>query len=150
MTERDDDRAVEDREAREHFERTLGIPMPDHWERLGRLAPWALEGYVGMRSDALREPSEGGHLPVKYKNVILTAMHITEKSRWGAETYARAAIEAGATLEELAELVALTIMTNGQAAYIAAGQHALAAAEAASSGASKKPGQAGPAAGGTR
>ncbi|MBI4506176.1 MAG: carboxymuconolactone decarboxylase family protein [Chloroflexi bacterium] len=107
---------------------TLGQPPPDLYRLLARQAPWALDGYLKMREAALREPAEGGALPRKYKHLILVAMHVAEKNRWGAATYAAAAIRDGATLEQVAEIVAMTMMTNGQAGYQTAGQYALAAA----------------------
>lgn len=124
---------TEDLERRlaEHCAATLGQPPPDLWRLLARRAPWALGGYLQMREAALREPSEGGALPRRYKQLILTAMHICEKNRWGAETYATAAVRDGATVEQVAEIVAMTTMTNGQASYQAAGQYALAAADEA-------------------
>lgn len=114
-----------------HTAATLGQAPPELWRRFGRHAPWALDGYLKMREAALREPADGGALPRKYKHLILVAMHITEKNRWGAETYAAAAVRDGATLAQVAEIVAMTTMTNGQAAYQIAGQYALAAAEQA-------------------
>jgi alkylhydroperoxidase/carboxymuconolactone decarboxylase family protein YurZ len=115
-----------------HSETTLGQAPPDLWRLMARHTPWALDGYLQMREVALRDVPEGGALPRMHKHLILVAMHITEKNRWGAETYAAAAIRDGATLAQVAEIVAMTTMTNGQAAYQLAGQYALAAAEAAS------------------
>lgn len=115
----------------EYFEETLDQPMPDFWKKLAEHAPYAMKGYYQMREGALRAPP-AGHIPRKYKELLIVAMDCAVHNYWGVEAHTRAAVKNGATIEEVTEAMVLSIMVLGMPNYRNAGYRALVAAEEAS------------------
>ena len=71
------------------------------FEKLGLLAPEAFKGFVAFDQAAFKE----GAIPVKYKELIGTAVALTTQCPYCIAIHSRRAKEAGATEEELAEMV---------------------------------------------
>jgi AhpD family alkylhydroperoxidase len=113
------------------FEESLGTKMPDFWIKLAEYVPWVMDGYAMMRERTFRDISAGGALSKKVKELIIVAMNILQGNIWGIYAHTRAAIRAGATPNEIAEVVALTILSRGMVAYRMGGYDALLAAEQA-------------------
>ncbi len=116
-------------EIRAHFEKTLGTAMPEFWVKLAEHLPWVMDGYARMREGTFRDMDAGGALPKKIKELVVVALDIIQGNAWGIRTHTRAAIQAGATLPEITEIVALTILSRGMVAYRMGGYDALVAAE---------------------
>lgn len=114
-----------------HFESTLDIEMPKFWKTLGQYAPWALESYYAMREPVFRDVDEGGSIPKRYKELTVVAMDILQNNPWGVRVHTRAAIRAGATMQDVAETVVLSILAGGMISYRLAGAVAFEAAEEA-------------------
>jgi AhpD family alkylhydroperoxidase len=115
----------------EYFEETLDQEeMPDFWKKLAEHAPYAMKGYYQIRQGALRDPPEG-HIPRKYKELLIVAMDCAVHNYWGVEAHTRAAVKNGATVEEVTEAMVLSIMVLGMPNYRNAGYRAIVAAEEA-------------------
>lgn len=116
----------------EYFEESLDQEeMPDFWQKLAEHAPYAMKGYYQMREGAFRSPPEG-NIPRKYKELLVVAMDCAVHNYWGVEAHTRAAVKNGATMEEVSEAMALSILVLGMPNYRNAGYRALVAAEEAS------------------
>lgn len=122
---------ISQEEIYQHFEKTLEIPMPDFWKKLGEYAPNALEGYFKMRESVFPNVEQGGALPKKFKELLVVGMDILLNNPWGAKVHTRAAIRSGATIEELTEVVVLMIMGGGMLPYRKVGYEVFLAAEEA-------------------
>lgn len=119
-------------EIQDYFKRTLDTDeMPDFWVKLAEHAPWVMDGYAHMREGTLRDVKEGGALPKKVKELVIVGMNIMQRNIWGIHAHVRAAVKDGATLQEVVEVVALSIMSQGMVSYRLAGYEAIKAAEAA-------------------
>lgn len=117
---------------RAHFESTLHVEeMPDFWVKLAEHAPWIMDGYDVMRERTFLDAAQGGALPKKFKELVVVTMNILQNNVWGIRAHTRAAILEGATMGEVAEIVALTILSRGMVAYRMGGYDALVAAEQA-------------------
>jgi AhpD family alkylhydroperoxidase len=115
-----------------YFQKTLDTEeMPDFWVKLAEHAPWVMDGYARMREGTLRGVGEGGALPKKVKELVIVALNILQGNVWGIHAHTRAAVQGGATVAEVAEIVALTIISRGMVSYRLAGHEALLAAEQA-------------------
>lgn len=115
-----------------HFESTLEIEFPDFWRDLERHAPWAMDAYHRMRTGVFHPVgAEGTGMPKRYMELVAVALDILLVNTWGVDVHTRAAIRAGATLDEVREMVVLCIMSGGMVKYRLAGHVALEAAERA-------------------
>jgi AhpD family alkylhydroperoxidase len=113
-----------------YFEETLDRPMPEFWKKLAEHAPYAMEGYYHMRQGVFTDPAES-HIPRKYQELLVVAMDCAIHNRWGVEAHTRAAVKAGATMEEVTEAMVLSIMVLGMPNFRNMGYYALLAAEEA-------------------
>lgn len=100
--------------------------VPTRFRGAGRFAP-----NNGVRERTFLDTAEGGALPKKIKELVVVAMNILQNNVWGIRAHVRAAVLEGATMAEVAEIVALTILSRGMVAYRMGGYDALIAAEQA-------------------
>lgn len=115
-----------------HFRASLHVdPLPEFWARLIQARPEVMEGYVALREPTMRDVSAGGALPKKIKELAIVAENIIRVNPFGVKAHARAAVRAGATLDELWEVIALVIAESGMILYKMAGYDAIVAAEEA-------------------
>ena len=91
-----------------------------------KYCPEVFQGFMTLRQGAYMEPPHGA-LPLKYKELACVAIEATKIVP--SEGHARRAIEYGATLHELAEVLSLCIMLGGMVTYMHSGRHAMKAAE---------------------
>lgn len=96
------------------------------FERLARYCPEVVTGYLTLRKGAFKEPPEGA-LPLKYKELLAVAIECARVMP--SDYHARKAVEAGATPDEVAEVVSLNIQLGGMVTYMHSGRFALKAAE---------------------
>lgn len=85
-----------------HFQETLGN-LPEPIRAMMDYAPEAFAGYLQFREAIYRDPAGGGHLPLKYKEMLYTLLDIVTGNLDGAKNHGRAAWAAGMTSGELAE-----------------------------------------------
>ncbi len=97
------------------------------FQRLAKYCPEVVIGYLTLRQGAFKTPPEGGALPLKYKELLAVAIECARVMP--SDYHARKAIEAGATPQEVAEMVSLCIQLGGMVTYMHSGRYALKAAE---------------------
>jgi alkylhydroperoxidase/carboxymuconolactone decarboxylase family protein YurZ len=96
---------------------------------LARHRPEVIEGYLALRRAAFNVGSEAALSP-KVKELIILAMECAlRKSNPPPTGHARRAVEAGATIEEIAEAVGLCIPIAGMITYQESGRFVIEAAE---------------------
>ncbi|MDA4129846.1 MAG: carboxymuconolactone decarboxylase family protein [Thaumarchaeota archaeon] len=100
--------------------------VPEEYELLGKYNPDALRGFITERESTTREPPEGA-LDMKTKELIITAIEIAVGKP--AILHARRAVELGATVQEVAEVVSINLWHRGMSSYVLSGKYALKAAE---------------------
>lgn len=81
---------------------------------LRRAIPQIYEGFAGLHNAAL----EAGALDSKTKELIALAISISEQCDGCIASHARGAARQGATPEEVAEAIGVTIMMNGGPATV--------------------------------
>lgn len=111
---------------RAYIAKALGITLPDMWVILERVAPYALNGYMVMRQGVLKD---GGALPKSIKELMIIAMDISYALTWGSRMHASQAIRDGATVRQMAEIIALAILEGGHAVYHTGGAGVIHVAE---------------------
>ena len=123
---------MDEREAWEYLRKYYDEPEAlASFELLAKYEPGAVVNYIGMRSSLFQEPPEGA-LPVRYKELVLIGMEcIARKVNPPPIFHARKAIAAGASVQEIAEVVSLSLMIGGMLTYQEAGKFVLAEAERA-------------------
>jgi AhpD family alkylhydroperoxidase len=94
------------------------------------LIPEVYSGYTRLHAAAM---SEGGVLPVKFKELIALAIAVTRECDGCIAAHARSAALAGASAEEVAEAMGVAILMNGGPGTVW-GPRALAAFEEFASG----------------
>jgi alkylhydroperoxidase/carboxymuconolactone decarboxylase family protein YurZ len=100
--------------------------VPEEYELLGKYNLDALRGFITERESTTREPPKAA-LDMKTKELIITAIEIAIGKP--AILHARRAIELGATVEEVAEVVSINLWHRGMSSYVLSGRFALKAAE---------------------
>ena len=111
----------------QYYEKELGW-VPPFVIILAKYSPGALDGYLTMRKEVFKEPPEGA-LPRKTKEMLFTILDCVTGEVNGAKAHARAAIDAGLTMEELVEGFIIAIITTGITTMCKAGVEAINAAE---------------------
>lgn len=76
------------------------------WDTLAEADPDYLEAFLAFRS----VPQKNGPLPQKYKELIFIAINVATTHLWasGTRRHIRNALDAGATREEILEVIQLT------------------------------------------
>jgi AhpD family alkylhydroperoxidase len=77
--------------------------------RLREAIPDVYAGYAGLQRAAMRD----GALPARIKELIALAIAVTRECDGCVAAHARAAARRGATAEEVAEAMGVTILMNG-------------------------------------
>ncbi|MBK6616745.1 carboxymuconolactone decarboxylase family protein [Ottowia sp.] len=87
----------------EHIARGDWNPL---WDQLRELDPEFMEAYLAFRS----VPQRNGPLPQKYKEMVLVAINAATTHLYapGVRRHMRNAFQAGATMDELLEVIQLT------------------------------------------
>ena len=99
--------------------------VPDEYRLLANYLPQVVEGIIATR-EAVTRTTEGT-LPEKVRELIMVAVEVALKKP--PILHAKRAVEAGATVREVAEVVAICMYLAGMASYVVAGYPALKAAE---------------------
>ena len=103
-------------------------PDPIGYEILSRYYPEVLHGYIGLRKAAKSNPRL--QLTDAMRELIIVAIECARtKTNPPPTGHAIRAIKAGATVEQVAEVVSLCILIGGMLTYQESGRHALRAAE---------------------
>lgn len=115
--------------ADEYCRKYYGKPLAerDHMARMARYAPDIMTSWLKFRSTTWKSQEEGGHLPIKYKELVAVGIETaTMKEHVG---HVERAIDYGATVEEIAEVLGISIMLAGFESYMIGGRHVLQRAE---------------------
>jgi alkylhydroperoxidase/carboxymuconolactone decarboxylase family protein YurZ len=99
----------------------------ESYERLARYRPEVLVDWIRLRRTIFEAPDAKG-LDVRELELISTAIEIIAHKP-NPDRHAKLAVEAGATVKQVADVVSLCILLGGMMTYIVSGQHALKAAE---------------------
>jgi len=114
-------------EAREYWDSYYGI-RPEQYERLGKYNPDIMASWTKFRSTTWKVPGEGGHLPFKFKELLAVGIEVAQcKQHVG---HVERAIDGGATVDEIAEVLGICIMLGGMMTYETGGRDVLKRAEA--------------------
>ena len=101
-----------------------------NFKRLAKYRPEVFAGYIDFRK-AVFNTGEDAALSPKHKELIILAIEIARcKVNPPPVGHARRAVEAGASMAEIAEVVSLCIMIGGMLTFQDAGRFVLEAAEA--------------------
>ena len=122
MSERD---VTADLEAVRKYSREYYGEVLESYERLARYRPEVLVDWIDLRR-TIYEGKDG--LGLKELELISTTVEIIAHKP-NPDRHAKLAIDAGATVREVADVVSLCILLGGMMTYIVSGQHALKAAE---------------------
>ena len=96
------------------------------FELLAEYQPDVFASYMAMRKGLFREPSDGGALDHKTKELIILGIEcVSKKTNPPPVGHTRKAIEAGATPAEVAEVVGLSIMLGGMITFRESGRFVL-------------------------
>ncbi len=106
----------------EYFRKDMVGRVPDSVKMLQRYSPGAMEGFYRIRKATTVDSS----LPKKVRELIIVA--VESALRKDPSGHARYAVEAGATVQEVHDAVALVLWLAGMPAYHE-GMKAVAAAE---------------------
>ena len=82
--------------------------VPDWADTVSQLMPELLEPWLGLRSKVMVD----GALPRKFKELILLGINLVRHYPPGVENHLRAAMDAGATQEEVMEAIATAILSS--------------------------------------
>jgi len=99
----------------------------DSYEMLARYRPKVLVDWIGFRRSVFETGDEKGLSLREFELISTAAEVIAHKPNPGR--HARLAIDAGATVQQVADVVGLCILLGGMMTFIVSGQHALKAAE---------------------
>jgi alkylhydroperoxidase/carboxymuconolactone decarboxylase family protein YurZ len=101
---------------------------PEQYDRFAKYNPDIIALWTKFRGSTWKVPGEGGHLPLKFKELLAVGIEVaTCKLDVG---HVEASIDAGATLEEMAEVLGICIMLAGMMTYETGGKDVLKRAEA--------------------
>jgi AhpD family alkylhydroperoxidase len=89
------------------FKKSYG-KVPDWAETIGQIMPELLEPWLGIRSQVMVD----GALPRKIKELILVGINLVRRYPSGVENHLRAAMDAGATKEEVMEVIATAVLSS--------------------------------------
>lgn len=99
----------------------------ESYERLARYRPDVLVDWINLRR-AIFESDKPDGLSLREFELVSTAIEIIAHKP-NPDRHARLAIDAGATVRQVADVVSVCILLGGMMTYIVSGQHALRAAE---------------------
>jgi len=125
-------------EAREHFRATLGS-VPASVDVMARHAPGALKGYLALREFAHGEPPDG-HLDAATRELLFVVLDVVEGHVDAAKAHAERALDAGLSVEAIAQGLVIAMMVSGIHTWSQTG-HAVVAHAAAIAGCRPAPGE---------
>lgn len=82
--------------------------IPDWAEIISEIMPELLEPWLLIRSRAI----ENGELSRKVKELILLGINLVRNYQAGVETHLRGALDSGASIQEIMETIALSIISS--------------------------------------
>ena len=98
----------------------------DSFELLNEHAPHLVEAYINTRKAAFEQFAEtDGRLSRKDRELVILGMEIMIRKNPPPTFHARKAVEAGATIPEIVDVIGLCIMIGGMITYQDAGQFVL-------------------------
>ena len=124
MAQRD---IAKDLEAVREYSRSYYGEVLQSYERLARYRPDVLVDWIDLRRTVFEGGGPGG-LSLRDFELIATAIEVVAHKP-NPDRHARLAIDAGASVREVADVVSLCVLLGGMMTYIVSGQHALRAAE---------------------
>jgi alkylhydroperoxidase/carboxymuconolactone decarboxylase family protein YurZ len=102
--------------------------LSPQWRKLAEVAPAILDGYIRMRENFVK-PDPLGAVPKKLMELAIIAADIVQAHPWGAVRHTQRFVQAGGTVPELIEAVALAMIEEGVPSYKTCGREVLEAAE---------------------
>ena len=124
MSERD---IAADLEAVRAYSKAYYGEVLESYERLARYRPDVLVDWIDLRRTLFESDKPGG-LTLREFELVSTAIEIIAHKP-NPDRHAKLAIDAGASVRQVADVVSLCILLGGMMTYIVSGQHALRAAE---------------------
>ncbi|MBI2868566.1 MAG: hypothetical protein HYX96_01920 [Chloroflexi bacterium] len=116
-------------EIRDYVRRAFHMEFPDMWEKLARVAPGVLDGYMRIRGSFV-QPDPIGDLPKRMTELLIVVGDICSPyTRGHSPDHAIAAVKAGGTLADVVETVAMTMIPCGIPIYLTAGRECIEAVE---------------------
>ena len=101
----------------------------DSFKLLQEHGPHLVEAYVNMRLAAFEQYAEtDGRLSRRERELVILGMEIMARKNPPPLFHARKAVEAGATIDQIIDVIGLCIMIGGMITYQDAGQFVLAEA----------------------
>jgi alkylhydroperoxidase/carboxymuconolactone decarboxylase family protein YurZ len=101
--------------------------IPEQYERLAKYASDIMTSWIQFRATTWKTPDEGGQLPIKFKELLAIGIETaTKKPHVG---HVEMAMNSGATVEEIAEVLGICIMLGGMESYEIGGKDVLERAE---------------------
>lgn len=101
-------------------------PTTSSFELLEEHGPHLLEAYVSMRQVAFEQYADvEGRLSRKDRELVILGMEIMARKNPPPTFHARKAVEVGATIPEIIDVIGLCIMIGGMITYQDAGQFVL-------------------------
>jgi AhpD family alkylhydroperoxidase len=101
--------------------------IPESYELFGRYLPESMVKWIELRKSLYEEPPVGA-LTLREKELVAIAIEIATRKP-NVEMHTRKAIDAGATIKEIAEVAGMCILLGGMMTYVESGQHTLRFAE---------------------
>jgi AhpD family alkylhydroperoxidase len=89
------------------YEKSYG-QVPDWAETVGEVMPGLLEPWIKIRLQVMAD----GALPRKVKELVLLGINLVRRYPSGVENHLRAAMNAGATKEEVMEVIATAVLSS--------------------------------------
>ncbi len=103
--------------------------IQENFRLLHKYAPGTVDAYMALRHSNYREPPAGA-LTAREKELVIIGMECAiRKSNPTPVFHAESAIRAGATIQEIAEVLSLAIMIAGMITYQESGREVLKEAE---------------------
>jgi len=121
-----DDYQEEMKQSRKYWNNYYGH-IPENYERMGKYNPDIMSSWTNFRRSTWKVPGNGGHLPFKFKELLAVGIEVaTRKLHVG---HVERAMDAGATVDEIAEVLGICIMLAGMMTYETGGTDVLERAE---------------------
>jgi alkylhydroperoxidase/carboxymuconolactone decarboxylase family protein YurZ len=95
------------------FQEVYGV-IPEWVSKMNHYAPEALAAYTGLRNEIMTD----GALSKKEKELLLVAINAARRYERSMIYHTKGAVDAGATLQELIEILAVCIISRGIPAWI--------------------------------
>lgn len=101
-------------ESEQHWVRTVGA-VPELMVVLRRMNAEYFDAYTNVRASLLEE--HPGRLSAESREIAYIVVDLMRENLGGAKNHARAAISAGVTKQQLAELLTIVLLTCGMVTF---------------------------------